>query len=41
MAINHTSPPKMKIVKEFRDENTKEVGFKFVEYYISEDKTLF
>ncbi|MHA1750753.1 MAG: Zn-ribbon domain-containing OB-fold protein [Candidatus Helarchaeota archaeon] len=36
-----TSPPKMKIVKEFRDENTKEVGFKFVDYYISEDKTLF
>ncbi|MHA1265866.1 MAG: Zn-ribbon domain-containing OB-fold protein [Candidatus Helarchaeota archaeon] len=36
-----TSPPKMKLVKEFRDPDTKEVGFKFVDYSISEDKTLF
>ncbi len=36
-----TSPPKMKLVKEFRDSETKEVGFKFVDYSISEDKSLF
>ncbi|MHA1380456.1 MAG: Zn-ribbon domain-containing OB-fold protein [Candidatus Helarchaeota archaeon] len=36
-----TSPPKMKLAKEFRDKDTKEVGFKFVDYSISEDKTLF
>ncbi len=36
-----TSPPNMKLAKEMRDAETKEVGFKFVDYYISEDKTLF
>jgi len=36
-----TSPPNMKRIKEFRDPETKEVGFKFIDYWISEDKTLF
>jgi uncharacterized OB-fold protein len=36
-----TSPPNMKQVKDFRDADTKEVGLKIVDYWISEDKTLY
>lgn len=39
----HVTPnaPKMNLVRDFRPSDVKEVGFRFVDYYISEDKTLF
>ena len=36
-----TSPPNYNLKNEFRDKDTKEVGFKFVDYSVSEDGTLF